>query len=67
MTSFSRLKNEISSYLRILIISIEFEVILKLLQKLRSRIESFNSQDNDVVNQFNVDRKKLIHHESDHE
>jgi hypothetical protein len=50
-----------------LIISAEFEAFLKLLQKFRSHIELFSTQNNDAFSQFSIDRKKLISHEFDHE
>jgi hypothetical protein len=67
MISFSRSREDVLSSLRMLIISDEFEVILKLLQKFRLNIELSDTQSNDALSQFSVDRKKLINHEFDHE
>jgi hypothetical protein len=67
MTSFSRSEQEISSSLRMLIISDEFEVILKLLQIFCSHTELSDTKSNDALSQFSADRKKLIDHEFDHE
>jgi hypothetical protein len=67
MTSFSRSKEGISSRLRVLIVSDESEVILKLLQNFFSHTELSDTKNNDALSQFSADRKKLIDHEFDHE
>jgi hypothetical protein len=50
-----------------LIVSNKFEIILKFLQKFRFHIKLFNTQSNDAFSKFNINRKKLINHESHHE